>query len=547
MINHPYETLMLTHLAVLGKTGSGKTYATKSLVESLLEKQRHVCIIDPTGAWWGLRSSADGKRPGFQILVLGGDHGDLPLGARSGAAVAKMVAEQRVSAVIDVSLFTVGERTRWFIDFATTLFRLNRDFMHLVVDEMHMFAPQGKVPDVDTGKMLHAANTLASGGRSRGIQLTMITQRPAKLHKDALTCADAIIAMRMVAPQDREAVEAWVLGCGDSAQGKKVLNSLASLARGEGWVWHPERSILNRTTFPKIKTFDSSATPTHGTSVAAPKSIAEIDLTEVRQALEDSIKEIEASDPKMLLARIRELESQKPRTNVMSVNEANELANRSRAEGFKEGFQAALDVARTNVNDAIRKIELPSDQKAVFSKPVSHQPVSPVPTAVSKNFPSSTKSEVKLGAEMRILGVLAGHSPTGLTMEQWALLSCMKKSSGTWSTYVSRLRSRSYIEKTGDVFFATKEGLDAIGGQPPRMTREEIIMTWKSALGSGPARIIDCLREGHRTGRTAEEIAEALGMSKSSGTFSTYMSRARSSGLVKKHGDCFMIAEDLRN
>jgi DNA helicase HerA-like ATPase len=71
----PKEALA-QHIAVLGKTGSGKTFAIKGIVEGLLADKRRVCIIDPTSAWWGLRSSKDGKGKGFPILVLGGDHGN---------------------------------------------------------------------------------------------------------------------------------------------------------------------------------------------------------------------------------------------------------------------------------------------------------------------------------------------------------------------------------------------------------------------------------------------------------------------------------------
>jgi hypothetical protein len=125
---------------------------------------RRVGIVDPTGAWWGLRSSRDGKGAGFPILVLGGDHGDLPLPALGGAAVARLLTEQRVNLIADTSQLSVGERTRWFIDFANTLHRTNKGPLHLVLDEAHNFAPQGKVMDPDAGKMLHAANRLAAEG-----------------------------------------------------------------------------------------------------------------------------------------------------------------------------------------------------------------------------------------------------------------------------------------------------------------------------------------------------------------------------------------------
>ncbi len=305
------------HIAVLGKTGSGKSYCVKGIVESLLAAGKRVGIIDPTSAWWGLRSSSDGKSPGFPILVLGGDHGDLPLPALGGAAVARLLVEQGVNLVADTSHLTVGESARWFIDFASTLYRANRSPLHLVIDEAHNFAPQGKVPDPDTGKMLHAANKLASGGRSRGIRLTMITQRPAKLHKDSLTCADTLIAMRVLAPQDREAVQDWIKGCGDLVAGKQVLDSLAQLQRGEGWVWYPEGGHLQRTKFPPIKTFDSSATPTDGHTIKAPKGAADIDMTEIKAALADAVREAEANDPKLLRKRIADLEREHKNGNYI--------------------------------------------------------------------------------------------------------------------------------------------------------------------------------------------------------------------------------------
>jgi len=188
------------HIAILGKTGSGKTYAAKGIVEGLLKQQRQVVVIDPTSAWWGLRLGKDGKSKGFDIVILGGERGDITLSAKSGDAVARLVTDQRASVVIDTGDLSVGEYVKWFTDFAGTLYTTIRSPLHLVIDEAHCFAPQGKVPDPAVGKMLHACNRLMSGGRSKGIRGILITQRPAKLHKDSLTCADSLIAMRVMAP-----------------------------------------------------------------------------------------------------------------------------------------------------------------------------------------------------------------------------------------------------------------------------------------------------------------------------------------------------------
>lgn len=60
------------HIAVLGKTGSGKSYAIRGVVERLLDDKARACIIDPTGTWWGLKSSSTGKSAGYPVVIFGG-------------------------------------------------------------------------------------------------------------------------------------------------------------------------------------------------------------------------------------------------------------------------------------------------------------------------------------------------------------------------------------------------------------------------------------------------------------------------------------------
>lgn len=158
------DAALSQHLAVLGKTRSGKSSTLRGLVEHLLGKNQPVCILDPKGDWWGLKSSADGKHPGFPIIILGGEHADLPLNEHSGGHVGELVATGNRPCIIDLGGWMVGARTRFFIDFASTLFRHTRGPRWLVIDEVHNFAPQGKVLDPDAGKMLHWANRLASEG-----------------------------------------------------------------------------------------------------------------------------------------------------------------------------------------------------------------------------------------------------------------------------------------------------------------------------------------------------------------------------------------------
>lgn len=530
------EAALQQHIAVLGKTGSGKTFAVKGIIEGLLSENRRVGIIDPTGAWWGLRSSRDGKGAGFPILVLGGDHGDLPLPSLGGAAVARLLTDQAVNLVADTSHLTIGERTRWFIDFANTLHRTNKGPLHLVLDEAHNFAPQGKVLDPDAGKMLHAANRLAAEGRSRGIRLAMITQRPQKLHKDTLTSADTLIALRVLAPHDRQAVKDWIEGCGDIQQGKEVLNSLANLKRGEGWAWYPEGGFLQRLTFPPIKTFDSSATPTDGGPITAPKGAAEIDLTEIRAAMADAVREAEANDPKLLRAEIaklkREVEKQPEQVDRAAL--VNEYA-RGLQEGTKDGTQKTLARIRPLVHaaqEALERLnnemvlEVVGELKPVLEYSPPAQPRVRV-TAAQEGLPK---------AERLILTALAQY-PQGRSKTQVAILAGYATNGGSFNNSIGALRSSGRIERSGDRLKITDIGLRVLGPYDPLPHGKALLDHWLRQLGKAERKALEALAEVYPRTLSKVQIASRAGYEPDGGSFNNALGKLRTLELIEGRGE----------
>jgi hypothetical protein len=574
------DAALQQHIAVLGKTGSGKTFAAKaSIVEPLLERGRRVGIIDPTDAWWGLRSSRDGKGAGFKVLVLGGDHGDLPLPANGGAAVARLLVEQGCNLVASTKHLTVGERTRWFIDFAGTINRLNRSPLHLVIDEAHNFAPQGKVPDPDTGKMLHAANTLASGGRSIGIRLVMITQRPQKLHKDALTSADTLIAMRVLAPHDRDAVKAWVDGCGDPSQGREVLDSLAGMKRGEGWIWYPEGHHLVRASFPEIRTFDSSATPTDGHAIAAPKGAADVDLAEIRKALADAVKEAEANDPRLLREQIAVLrhELAKKRNSDDSGSEtpawraeyeaahARDTAaayERGRAESNEHLMRAGHEISR--INSAIAKahgaIQIATTELGSLQMRLYHQADAPraeKPAQIIREKFTVPRPNLALGAkgengggggslpksERLILRALAQY-PNGRSKVQVAVLTGYAVNGGGFANAIGALRSAGRIEGGADRLTITQIGLNALGAFDPLPQGAALLEHWYGQLGKAERKALEALVEVYPRTLSKPQIAARAGYEPNGGGFANALGRLRSLELIRGRGE-IQASEDL--
>ena len=71
----------------------------------------------------------------------------------------------------------------------------------------------------------------------------------------------------------------------------------------------------------------------------------------------------------------------------------------------------------------------------------------------------------------------------------------------------------------------------------------EIREMWKANLGSGPARMLDALAEAGDRGLSPQELAQAVSIERSGGTFSTYLSRLRSNGLIENGGDGIRLAE----
>lgn len=295
------------HIALLGKTRSGKSSVARLLVEHLLDQKKPVGVVDPKGDWWGLKSSADGKQAGYPLVIFGGEHADVPINAHSGAHVAELVATGNRPYIIDLGGWMPGDRTQFWIDFASGMFRHSRGLRHLVIDEVHNFAPKGKILDVQAGEALHWSNRLASEGLGKGIHLIVASQRPQKVHNDLLTSCETLIAMRVLHPSDREAVTDWIKGCGDAALGATVLGSLAQMQRGEGWAWSPEIGFgPERIQFPMFRTYDSfKAREAKGARKL--KGWATVDLDEVRQKLQAVVEEARANDPTELKREVAEL------------------------------------------------------------------------------------------------------------------------------------------------------------------------------------------------------------------------------------------------
>jgi DNA helicase HerA-like ATPase len=102
-------------------------------------------------------------------------------------------------------------------------------------------------------------DALVRRGRSRGIGLSLITQRPAVVNKDCVSQADCLIALRLTGSHDRRAAKEWMASNGQDD--KEFLHSLPTLVAGEAWVWYPSGGVFERISVRTRLTKDTSKTP----------------------------------------------------------------------------------------------------------------------------------------------------------------------------------------------------------------------------------------------------------------------------------------------
>lgn len=536
----PAEAVTET-FAILAKRGVGKTYTASVLTEELLKAGLHVCVADPIGVWWGLRASADGNSAGLPIIVLGGDHGDVPLEVSAGEVVANLVAEEGLSVVLDLSRFRKGEQTRFMTDFCERLYHKNRQPLHLVLDEADAFAPQRPMKGQE--RLLGAVEDLVRRGRARGLGVTLVTQRAAVLNKDVLTQAEVLVTLRTIAPQDREAIDAWIKVHGTPEQREELMSSLPSLPIGTAWFWSPGwLDVFERVQVRRRETFDSSATPKVGAKVKAPKRLAEVDIEKLRDRLAATIERVKADDPHELRKRIAELEKQirqrTPETKIETRVERVEVPVLQNGQ-VKHLEQAVSSLAEVGTQLSQIAQELRTALTKVGTVPPMRMEPEIRPKPVSPPKPSSQSSPPTEGVtapQQRILDALAAFETLGLrsvARHNVAVWADQSPTSGGYTNNLGRLRSLGLIDyPTAGEVALTDVGQSMARAIVSITTIEELHEAWYARLPKPQARILRVLVGQYPGAMGRAELAEAASQSPTSGGYTNNLGALRSLGLI---------------
>jgi hypothetical protein len=544
--------------AIIAKRGVGKTYTAAVMTEEFIKAGLPVVVIDPIGVWWGLRASADGKHEGLPIVVLGGDHGDAPLEVHAGEVIASMVAQDRLSLVIDFSLFRKGEHVRFMTDFCETLYRKNRQALHLVMDEADAFAPQRPMPGEQ--RLLGSVEDLVRRGRARGIGITLVTQRAAVLNKNVLTQVEVLVTLRTIAPQDRAAVDEWIKVHGTPEQRSALMESLASLPIGTAWFWSPGwLDVFQRVEIRKRETFDSSSTPKAQEGVKVQPKLAAVDLQAIQARIADTIARAKAEDPRELRRRIQELEGELKKQKPAGIDPAAlmEAEKRGLERGLREGQKESdliagnWQAAKANLEQAISRMD--NSFVSVIGLRNARVDSSTVPVqrgdgrfdsglTAPAHKPSLADRVVTVAqadsagvgaAHRKLLIALAQHG--GMDTDRLAALSGHQLN-GTFYNKLGALRTAGYVTAAKvQPIEITPEGREFLGPYDPLPVGKELRQWWLNRVGSARAKMLEVLFEKWPQPLSSDELASLSGHQRN-GTYYNKLGALRTLGIVAPAG-----------
>jgi uncharacterized protein DUF87 len=552
----------LQRFGILAMSGAGKSNTAVVMAEELFEAGVPWVAIDPKGDWWGIRSGADGKSDGLAVPVFGGLHGDLPLEETAGREVAELIADTRLTCILDVSEFSSkAAQLRFLTDFAETLLRKNRDPLMLFCEEADEYLPQR--PQKNEARCVGAWAKLVKRGRFRGIFVTLITQRSASLSKDALNQVDTLIPMRMAAPRDKKAIEEWVVSHG---KGRDLVDSLPGLDDGEAWLWSPHKlHLMERLRFRRRRTFDSGGTPTLKGS-RPPAKLADVDLDAIKDKMAKAVAQAEQEDPKKLRDQIKKLQGElakkqgepkevkvevprevpvvpnKLKADIIDLLTRVKTKAQNEAERVTEQTDHIIGCIENGVWDpatwhGVTRVELKEEPQKKIRRPDPPAPKTERASGISedRNIPDrntgNPDAELPKGAA-KMLETLVARHPMKLSRSQLATLSGYSVKSSTVSSSLTALRNDGMIEEANGLISPSQAGFEWVGEVPAAPTSAELLETWRNALTAGARAFFEALEESYPVRLSRAELAERAGYSISSSTVSSSLTTLRRNGLL---------------
>jgi len=422
--------------ALIGIRGSGKTVAATDIAEEMCEAGLSWVCIDPVGVWWGLRCNPDGSPGGYPVVIIGGQHADIPLEKDQGAKIADAILEQNACCVIDMSSESKNAVRKFVTDFCDRMMELNPSgTRHIFLEEAPELVPQR--PMGEQKRSLAAVDRLGRLGRNKGYGMTLISQRFATINKDILTQCENLIALRCIGKNDRDAAADWIAEVVHETESKKAaekfVDSLTRLENGQAWFWSPQwMKEFTQIQFRRRKTFHPGETRTVG------QAATQVQLSNVREFVERFEKSLRKTSP--AISRATTTSS----SNLISAPHP-DISELSNLRGENAQLRQQLAATKAVISNLQKHLE--PEYKAMQALFGELQTISSNGSHANAEVWEPWKQ--KLGGRMaQMIDALLQRGE--LTRTQLATLTGQSPNSGSYANNLSKLNSNGLLEKNGD-------------------------------------------------------------------------------------------------
>lgn len=453
--------------------------------------------------------------------------------------------------------------------------------------------PSQKGGDNFAARMLHAGERLLKIGRNYGIGATIITQRPQDVNKKVLNQTEVLLAFQMTGLQERKTIADWIR---EKGQDENLADKLPKLETGHALVWSPAWLKISGTfKIGEKMTADVSATPEVGVDAPETQPLEPRDVSELSESIKALTAEMEANTPAALKKRIADLEKQMKAAPAAAPVPANDIGEievfpaekyqhvvalientRTWADniaptviGILENWLTAhlgnLDIEiRERSKTLVAELDRLKSALPPASTPLSGQPLkNPPRIAQNLKIPAKTAQNLKqhpvssagtsangngyrdrLNPKQRkMLDTLLTFEALGRDSVQRELVAAfaeMSSTGGSFGTYLSALKNgRSdefppLIEIASNNVRLTDAGRAAAESSTEINSVEDLHEAWKRQVkGPKPRRMLEFVIENHPDAVTREELAAAVDMEASGGSFGTYLSGLKGLGIIE--------------
>jgi ABC-type oligopeptide transport system ATPase subunit len=434
-------------IAIIGESGSGKSWTIAVLAEQAKMQGVQVVFIDPHGEYHTFAKVFE------DLIVVGGENADLPLYED---AIDVYSEAYRMGKSLDFNLREVFtdeyEYGRIVEKILRSLWKVQVNDPRPAIwclEEAHLECPQEK--SHDAMRRVGLVKAIATGGRKFGVSLVLGTQRPAELNKTPLSQCWIRLFGKLTDKLDREAVADYM---------KPVdPRELMKLATGQfyvfGWFSNP---LMVRIRSDRITE--------HGAETILIKPIE-------RKAVKEkaSIEQLR----KMLEERMKKIEQEKTQLGILQ-QELNK-AKREKEELAKEieRLKAALEVAGTLKLDiktpptpekVVEKVGVDPEDVKRFVKELrdglletfdkvaerflgKEETVKPS-GALNDDVVKMWLDKLPTPCAKKIFTFLAEHRGVKFTKSQIALQTAYSSNSGTFNSALSLLKRNNLVKTDGE-------------------------------------------------------------------------------------------------